>query len=195
MLAARGVALGLGGMNLTELSKGLNAGSSATANYYRQQQVRRCSSLAGAAKNSPYRLTPARPSPQSRLAESDRACMEQKANKKEGPIRDRHEKQPQPEDTKRIVVKRAFNRRTFWAACRAIIFGALLVLMGAAMCTIGYYNDYFAMEPVVIADNVTALIPNPSKKFQYQSLTYIGTENRFFKVAFFKVAKNLQNIF
>lgn len=159
MFGARGVSLRLGGVNLSDLS---NLGS-ANAAHRVQHQLQRHQSRIGSSNSAGLAsggglsaTTPTSTSSTtgSRFQNLRKSLME-------------------PKKKTRIVIKKTLDRTTFWSVCRALVFGTLLIALGCAMSTIGYYKEYFATE-AIRTDNETITFINYSTRTQFESLSYIG---------------------
>lgn len=157
MFAARGVALGLGGggvnlndlRNLTQQSR--TNGSNPTVRKNISNSVPPTASDV-VDDGSQRRFVPAR---------STSISM--------GSVAKKRKKQKKT----RIVVKKSLDRSTFYSVCRATLFGILLIGLGAAMSTLGYYKDHFATESVHNGNSSENFI-NSSTRRQYESLSYVG---------------------
>ncbi|CAG9862488.1 unnamed protein product [Phyllotreta striolata] len=71
------------------------------------------------------------------------------------------------------VVKGKVNGRCLWNACKALSLGLLLMVLGAAMATIGYYADHLSSTPEIRA-NYTVRAKNETKSFHLNNLSYAG---------------------
>ncbi|XP_055373298.1 uncharacterized protein DDB_G0283357 [Condylostylus longicornis] len=71
------------------------------------------------------------------------------------------------------VVRGKMTSKCLWHACRALILGILLLLMGASMATIGYYADHLSMGHE-IRGNATVRVKNESRGFHLNNLSYVG---------------------
>nr|XP_022920881.1 uncharacterized protein LOC111429247 [Onthophagus taurus] len=71
------------------------------------------------------------------------------------------------------VVRGKVNGKCLWNACKALSLGLLLMVLGAAMATIGYYADHlsFAQE---VRGNHTVRVKNESRGFHLNNLSYAG---------------------
>ncbi|CAG9818823.1 unnamed protein product [Phaedon cochleariae] len=72
------------------------------------------------------------------------------------------------------VVRGKVNGRCLWNACKALSLGLLLMVLGAAMATIGYYADHLSdyTEP---RENFTIFAKNETtKSFHLNNLSYAG---------------------
>lgn len=71
------------------------------------------------------------------------------------------------------VVRGKVNGRCLWNACKALSLGLLLMVLGAAMATIGYYADQLSMAQEV-RGNHTVRVKNESRGFHLNNLSYAG---------------------
>ncbi|XP_065171850.1 uncharacterized protein [Atheta coriaria] len=71
------------------------------------------------------------------------------------------------------VVRGKVNGKCLWNACKALSIGLLLMLLGGAMATIGYYADDLSMAHEV-RGNHTVKIKNESRGFHLNNLSYAG---------------------
>ncbi|ERL87370.1 hypothetical protein D910_04765 [Dendroctonus ponderosae] len=71
------------------------------------------------------------------------------------------------------VVRGKVNGKCLWNACKALSLGLLLMLLGAAMATIGYYADQLSVAQE-IRGNHTVAVKNESRGFHLNNLSYAG---------------------
>ncbi|KAK9701575.1 hypothetical protein QE152_g30499 [Popillia japonica] len=71
------------------------------------------------------------------------------------------------------VVKGKVNGKCLWNACKALSLGLLLMVLGAAMATIGYYADHLSIAQEV-RGNHTVRVKNESRGFHLNNLSYAG---------------------
>ncbi|XP_074032945.1 uncharacterized protein [Leptinotarsa decemlineata] len=71
------------------------------------------------------------------------------------------------------VVRGKVNGRCLWNACKALSLGLLLMVLGAAMATIGYYADHLSVAKEV-KGNYTIRAKNETKSFHLNNLSYAG---------------------
>ncbi|KAF5281640.1 hypothetical protein FQR65_LT14614 [Abscondita terminalis] len=71
------------------------------------------------------------------------------------------------------VVRGKVNGKCLWNACKALSVGLLLMVLGAAMATIGYYADHLSVAQE-IRGNHTVRIKNESRGFHLNNLSYAG---------------------
>ncbi|CAH0546422.1 unnamed protein product [Brassicogethes aeneus] len=71
------------------------------------------------------------------------------------------------------VVKGKVNGKCLWNACKALSLGLLLMVLGAAMATIGYYADDLSIAQE-IRGNHTVKVKNESRGFHLNNLSYAG---------------------
>ncbi|KAF5276457.1 hypothetical protein FQA39_LY06526 [Lamprigera yunnana] len=71
------------------------------------------------------------------------------------------------------VVRGKVNGKCLWNACKALSVGLLLMVLGAAMATIGYYADHLSVAQE-IRGNYTVRIKNESRGFHLNNLSYAG---------------------
>ncbi|XP_054287778.1 uncharacterized protein LOC129003508 [Macrosteles quadrilineatus] len=69
------------------------------------------------------------------------------------------------------IARNKVSTRCFWNACKALSFGLLLMMIGAAMATIGYYADQLSAVPDVRSNTTVAL---KSRGFHLHNLSYAG---------------------
>ncbi|UYV76970.1 hypothetical protein LAZ67_14002618 [Cordylochernes scorpioides] len=61
----------------------------------------------------------------------------------------------------------------FWTACRAAAIGALLILLGSAMATVGFYSGRLSLVETV-QGNITVLVRDARRDVHLASFTYLG---------------------
>uniref|UniRef100_A0A914WU25 Uncharacterized protein n=1 Tax=Plectus sambesii TaxID=2011161 RepID=A0A914WU25_9BILA len=67
------------------------------------------------------------------------------------------------------------NKKTLWAACRAVVFGTILIVLGIVMAVIGYFDEALSTEKYFnVTTQTEHKIINAAKRFQFKSLQYIG---------------------
>ncbi|XP_050511263.1 uncharacterized protein LOC114337576 [Diabrotica virgifera virgifera] len=71
------------------------------------------------------------------------------------------------------VVRGKVNGKCLWNACKALSLGLLLMVLGAAMATIGYYADHLSVAPE-FKGNFTYRTKNETKSFHLNNLSYAG---------------------
>ncbi|KAJ8978130.1 hypothetical protein NQ317_014185 [Molorchus minor] len=71
------------------------------------------------------------------------------------------------------VVRGKVNGKCLWNACKALSLGLLLMVLGAAMATIGYYADHLSIAQEV-RGNHTVKVKNESRGFHLNNLSYAG---------------------
>ncbi|XP_056633705.1 uncharacterized protein LOC130898996 [Diorhabda carinulata] len=71
------------------------------------------------------------------------------------------------------VVRGKVNGKCLWNACKALSLGLLLMVLGAAMATIGYYADHLSATPE-FKGNFTFRTKNETKSFHLNNLSYAG---------------------
>ncbi|XP_060535310.1 uncharacterized protein LOC132707461 [Cylas formicarius] len=71
------------------------------------------------------------------------------------------------------VVRGKVNGKCLWNACKALSLGLLLMVLGAAMATIGYYADHLSIAQEV-RGNHTVAVKNESRGFHLNNLSYAG---------------------
>ncbi|XP_017773420.1 PREDICTED: uncharacterized protein LOC108560403 isoform X2 [Nicrophorus vespilloides] len=71
------------------------------------------------------------------------------------------------------VVRGKVNGKCLWNACKALSVGLLLMILGGAMATIGYYADHLSIAQE-IRGNHTIKIKNESRGFHLNNLSYAG---------------------
>lgn len=70
------------------------------------------------------------------------------------------------------VVRGKMSTQCLWHACRALMVGILLMIIGASMATIGYYsNDLFVGE---FRSNSTVRVRNEQRGLHLNNLSYMG---------------------
>ncbi|KAK7873406.1 hypothetical protein R5R35_000201 [Gryllus longicercus] len=63
--------------------------------------------------------------------------------------------------------------RCLWNACKALTVGLLLMMVGCAMATIGYYAEQLSVGQEV-RGNATVPVKNESRTFHLNNLSYAG---------------------
>ncbi|XP_048487722.1 uncharacterized protein LOC105384760 [Plutella xylostella] len=71
------------------------------------------------------------------------------------------------------VVRGKMSSTCLWHACRALSAGLLLMLLGAAMATIGYYADTLSVAEE-IRGNATISVKDEARGFHLNNLSYAG---------------------
>lgn len=71
------------------------------------------------------------------------------------------------------VVRGKMSSKCLWHACRALILGLTLMLVGAGMATLGYYADHLSMGSE-LRGNVTVRVKNDLKGFHLNNFSYVG---------------------
>ncbi|XP_018577518.1 uncharacterized protein LOC108915858 [Anoplophora glabripennis] len=71
------------------------------------------------------------------------------------------------------VVRGKVNGKCLWNACKALSLGLLLMVLGAAMATIGYYAEDLSIAQEV-RGNHTVRVKNESRGFHLNNLSYAG---------------------
>ncbi|CAI5437483.1 unnamed protein product [Caenorhabditis angaria] len=74
----------------------------------------------------------------------------------------------------KIIIKKKADAKTVWAACRAVIFGCIIIVVGLSMAVLGYFDIHFS-ERVRLDSNGSQVITH-DKFIQYQlkSMQYLG---------------------
>lgn len=70
------------------------------------------------------------------------------------------------------VVRGKMSTQCLWHACRALMVGILLMIIGASMATIGYYANDFALGE--FRSNTTVRIKNDQRGLHLNNLSYMG---------------------
>ncbi|KJH51140.1 hypothetical protein DICVIV_02700 [Dictyocaulus viviparus] len=63
--------------------------------------------------------------------------------------------------------------QTVWAACRAVIFGCIVIVVGLAMTVLGYFDKQFS-ERMEIVDGTIIIYHNRLIQYQLKSMQYLG---------------------
>ncbi|EDW69713.1 uncharacterized protein [Drosophila virilis] len=71
------------------------------------------------------------------------------------------------------VVRGKMSSKCLWHACRALILGLALMMVGAGMATLGYYADHLSMGSE-LRGNVTVRVKNDLKGFHLNNFAYVG---------------------
>ncbi|XP_054734596.1 uncharacterized protein LOC129242061 [Anastrepha obliqua] len=71
------------------------------------------------------------------------------------------------------VVRGKMSSKCLWHACRALVLGLTLMLLGGSMATIGYYADYLSTGSE-LRGNATVRVKNDLKGFHLNNLSYVG---------------------
>uniref|UniRef100_A0A9J2P0N8 Transmembrane protein 200B n=1 Tax=Ascaris lumbricoides TaxID=6252 RepID=A0A9J2P0N8_ASCLU len=65
--------------------------------------------------------------------------------------------------------------KTLWAACRAVVFGAIVIVVGMLMTVVGYFDVDLAQEERYNKEtDEKEIVINLSKRYQLKSLQYVG---------------------
>ena len=70
------------------------------------------------------------------------------------------------------VVRGKMSTQCLWHACRALMVGILLMVIGASMATIGYYSNDFALSD--IKNHTTVRVKNEQRGLHLNNLSYTG---------------------
>jgi hypothetical protein len=70
------------------------------------------------------------------------------------------------------VVRGKMSTRCLWHACRALMVGILLMIIGASMATIGYYSQDLAYGE--FRHNSTIRVKNDQRGLHLNNLSYLG---------------------
>ncbi|XP_059217076.1 uncharacterized protein LOC106094612 isoform X3 [Stomoxys calcitrans] len=71
------------------------------------------------------------------------------------------------------VVRGKMSSKCLWHACRALILGVTLLLLGAGMATLGYYADHLSIGSE-LRGNATVRVKNDLKGFHLNNFSYVG---------------------
>ncbi|XP_065361777.1 uncharacterized protein LOC135955353 [Calliphora vicina] len=71
------------------------------------------------------------------------------------------------------VVRGKMSSKCLWHACRALILGVTLLVVGAGMATLGYYADHLSIGSE-IRGNATVRVKNDLKGFHLNNFSYVG---------------------
>ncbi|KAL6731408.1 hypothetical protein Aduo_002278 [Ancylostoma duodenale] len=63
--------------------------------------------------------------------------------------------------------------KTVWAACRAVIFGCIVIAVGLAMTVLGYFDKQFS-ERIEIVDGTPNIYHDRVVQYQLKSMQYLG---------------------
>lgn len=69
------------------------------------------------------------------------------------------------------VVRGKMSTRCLWHACRALMVGMLLMIIGAGMATIGYYSQDFMIGTI---HNSTIRVKNEQRSLHLNNMAYLG---------------------
>jgi len=70
------------------------------------------------------------------------------------------------------VVRGKMSTRCLYQACRALLVGIVLMVIGATMATIGYYSNDFMLGEV--KHNTTIRVRNEQRGLHLNNLSYMG---------------------
>lgn len=73
----------------------------------------------------------------------------------------------------RIIIKKKADAKTVWAACRAVIFGCIIIVVGLAMTILGYFDKYFS-EKIEVIDGTEQISHDRMIQYQLKSMQYLG---------------------
>uniref|UniRef100_A0A0R3RJE3 Ion_trans_2 domain-containing protein n=1 Tax=Elaeophora elaphi TaxID=1147741 RepID=A0A0R3RJE3_9BILA len=74
-----------------------------------------------------------------------------------------------------MTLARNILLQTLWVACRAIIFGGVIITFGILMTILGYFDVYLSQEIVYNGDDGTdKMSTNWTKRYLFKSLQYLG---------------------
>lgn len=71
------------------------------------------------------------------------------------------------------VVRGKMSTQCLWHACRALMVGILLMIIGASMATIGYYSNDFALGELR-HNTTTVRVKNEQRGLHLNNLSYMG---------------------
>uniref|UniRef100_A0A0K0DBH7 FtsX-like permease family protein n=1 Tax=Angiostrongylus cantonensis TaxID=6313 RepID=A0A0K0DBH7_ANGCA len=63
--------------------------------------------------------------------------------------------------------------QTLWAACRAVIFGCVVIVIGLAMTVLGYFDKQFS-ERMEVVDGSIIVSHDRIVQYQLKSMQYLG---------------------
>ncbi|MFH4977311.1 hypothetical protein AB6A40_004020 [Gnathostoma spinigerum] len=74
-----------------------------------------------------------------------------------------------------VVIKKSVDKKTLWAACRAVIFGTVVIVIGMLMTVVGYFDvDLSQVEKVNSITGAKETFIRWALKYQLKSLQYLG---------------------
>ncbi|GMR54314.1 hypothetical protein PMAYCL1PPCAC_24509, partial [Pristionchus mayeri] len=75
----------------------------------------------------------------------------------------------------KFIIRKKADAKTVWAACRAVIFGCVVISIGLAMAILGYFDKHLS-ERIIEVPNSTSLLITHDRIVQYhlKSMQYIG---------------------
>ncbi|GMT29145.1 hypothetical protein PFISCL1PPCAC_20442, partial [Pristionchus fissidentatus] len=75
----------------------------------------------------------------------------------------------------KFIIRKKADAKTVWAACRAVIFGCVVISIGLAMAVLGYFDKHLS-ERVSLIPNTTSTLITHDRIVQYhlKSMQYIG---------------------
>ncbi|XP_030386255.1 uncharacterized protein LOC115633050 [Scaptodrosophila lebanonensis] len=71
------------------------------------------------------------------------------------------------------VVRGKMSSKCLWHACRALMLGLTLMLLGVGMATLGYYAEHLSVGSE-LRENVTVRVKNDLKGFHLNNFSYVG---------------------
>uniref|UniRef100_A0A914ECF8 Uncharacterized protein n=2 Tax=Acrobeloides nanus TaxID=290746 RepID=A0A914ECF8_9BILA len=84
---------------------------------------------------------------------------------------------PQKKDVSKpkIIVKKHVDRKTLWTACRTVVIGIVVIIIGMGMTIIGYFDKELSMKisyNSTLNENVTTI--NDTLRYPLKSMQYLG---------------------
>ncbi|CAI4229971.1 unnamed protein product [Auanema sp. JU1783] len=95
-------------------------------------------------------------------------------NELPGDRKRRYEQKKEEQPSKpRIRIKKKADAKTVWAACRAVMFGSIIIVIGLAMTIIGYFDKHFSQKVTVI-EGIESYYYDKFIQYQLKSMQYLG---------------------
>ncbi|VBB25450.1 unnamed protein product [Acanthocheilonema viteae] len=107
-----------------------------------------------------------------RLGKINLAALDSGLQSRDGYLKARRRRE---KSRRKITTKKYIHIETLWVACRAIVFGGIIITFGILMTILGYFDVYLSQEIVYSRDDGTdKVFTNWTKRYLLKSLQYLG---------------------
>uniref|UniRef100_A0A1I7XHW8 DUF2892 domain-containing protein n=1 Tax=Heterorhabditis bacteriophora TaxID=37862 RepID=A0A1I7XHW8_HETBA len=69
----------------------------------------------------------------------------------------------------KVIIKKKADAKTVWAACRAVIFGCIVIGIGLAMTVLGYFDKHFS-ERILVVSGISSIYYDKMVQYQLKSM-------------------------
>lgn len=73
----------------------------------------------------------------------------------------------------KLTIRKKADAKTLWAACRAVIFGCVVIVIGLAMTVLGYFDKQFS-ERMEVVEGSVVIYHDRIVQYQLKSMQYLG---------------------